>query len=277
MAAITLNCLYFINKGKRTNRNILSIMLVLICIFSIEDIVYSGDINVIQTDKKDFVMVYTRSTEDSFSLWAYLIYKEALRRMGLNLIFETYPNKRCSYLANDGKVDGEISRYYDYNEKYKNLIRVEEPLSSITWAAYAINPSISLNGWSSLKGTNYRIDYRLGTDKVDSELSKIVNKENLTTVRTVPQGLKKLLTGRTDIYVDVEGTVMIFLNSKEFQSNNIINAGIMEQGTLHTFLHKKNSKYITTLSKILKDMKDEGVFNEYMLIVQEKFKNENSH
>jgi hypothetical protein len=63
-------------------------------------------------------------------------------------------------------VDGELSRVHDYNTNYPNLIRVEEHDYFVRFSAFATDPTLRLDGWGSLKHTDYAVEYRLGGKKV---------------------------------------------------------------------------------------------------------------
>lgn len=217
---------------------------------------------------KKMTMVFTRSTDEYSGRWTYLVFAEALKRMGIELVFETYPPKRGSFLTDEGEVDGDLGRIYSYDKTHPNLIRVEEPLTTVSWIAYTLDPTIKVDGWESLKSTNYKVEYRKGLAKSKTRLSALVRKENLSSVGNVSSGLRKLVAGRTDIYVDVEETVLPFLSSEEFKSSKIRKAGVMDEETLHAFLHKKNKSYVIALSAVLRHMKESGLFEAYQEVVK---------
>ncbi len=169
-------------------------------------------------DKK-ITMVFTRAKNEYTGRWTYLVFTEAFRRLGKELVFETYPPNRSSFLADAGKVDGELGRIYSYAETHLNLVRVEEPITSVYWSAYTTDPTIKIDGWESIRGTDYKVEYRLGMEKAKNKLSEIVKEENLSHVNSVTQALKKLIAGRTDIYIDIEGSVEPSLAIKELPSH----------------------------------------------------------
>jgi ABC-type amino acid transport substrate-binding protein len=263
------------NTPQQTHRRIPFIILILIC----ATFLLSSD-NFTQADNseealsakesKKMTMVFTRPKYEYYGRWMFLVFDEAFRRIGMELVFENYPPKRSSYMADEGMVDGELGRIYSYNEFHPSLIRVEEHITSIRWVAYTINPELRFGGWSGLQGTDYKVEYRRGLAKAENRLSKLVSAENLSSINSVPQGLEKLASGRTDIYVDVEQTVSQYLVSREFEDSGIRKAGVLEEETLHAFLHKKNEAYAPKLSDALKQMKSEGLFEKYKYIVEEE-------
>ena len=108
------------------------------------------------------VMVCTRSENDPEGKWLNLIFTEAFKRMGMELVYRHYPAKRCSYLSDKGQVDGELWRVRHYNEGHPDMVRVEEPHGVLRFSAFATDPNIQLDGWDSLKDTAYRVECRRG-------------------------------------------------------------------------------------------------------------------
>ena len=85
--------------------------------------------------------------------------------------------------------------------------------------------------------------------------------------------MKKLIIGRTDIYVDVEDTVAVnlrWLNPIHFNSSSVYKAGIMAKSTLHMFLHKKNAELVPKITAVLKTIKKEGLIEQYKQIAMEQ-------
>ncbi len=217
-------------------------------------------------------MVCTRPEVSYFGKWLYLVFAEAFKRIDMELVFEHYPAKRCSYLAKEGLVDGDLCRIYSYNETYTNLLRVDESIATVRWVAFSKDTRLHMDKWEDFKGTDFKVDYRHGLLKVENKLSRFVRKENLSTVNEVNQGLKKLASGRSDIYVDVEETVKQYLVTDDFRNSKIRNIGVLEEETLHAFLHEKNASFVPKLSSSLKEMKQEGLLHKYKTLVEEEIK-----
>jgi ABC-type amino acid transport substrate-binding protein len=99
--------------------------------------------------------------------------------------------------------------------------------------------------------------------KCEYILPRLVNNDRLEAVNHVDSGLKKLLAGRCDIYVDGESNLLGFLNSDKFKNSGIRIAGVMETITSHAFLHKKHTDIVSELSYVLKQMKEKGLFEKH--------------
>ena len=221
--------------------------------------------------EKTIVMVFPETKENFLGKWLYLSYTEAFKRLGLKLVYEHYPSKRCMYLSDAGKVDGELGRIYNYNEAHPNLMRVEESSFSVKIAAFAADASIKLNGWESLRGTDYKVRYVLGIKISEDNLPKVVSSKNLYFTFDAYSGINALISGHTDLYVDEEmSTVSVLKRTKEFKNAEVQIAGVMEEVFLHAFLHKKNADLVPKLSTVLYEMKLEGLIEKYRAIALEQ-------
>jgi len=192
-----------------------------------------------------------------------LVYTEAFRRLGITFAIKTVPAKRASHMSDLGRVDGELSRIYSYNEMHPNVIRVEEPHWHSGFIAVAADPSIQLDGWKSLQGTDYRVNYRRGIKGCAVNLPRVVRPEKLEKVSKASHGYRKVLSGRADIFIGAEMDTVSVLESDDFRNSGLQIVGVMESFTAHAFLHKKHKELVPELSEILKEMKQEGLFERY--------------
>ncbi len=224
-----------------------------------------------------FVMAMNRPEDDYAFKWCTLIYTEVFRRLGLKAEIRYFPIKRASLAADEGNVDGEPVRIHEYQSAHPNLIRVEEPVYSANILAYSVNPSIPrLNGWDSLKGTAYRIEYPRGSKICEDNLPRVVKKENLSNVTLASQGLKKLIMGRTDLYVDGDIVTLPLLRTSEFRipkfdGSAVRVAGKMQSIPLHAYVHKRHGTLAPGIADVIRDMKQEGLITKYRMIIDKEF------
>lgn len=206
-----------------------------------------------------------------------LIYTEAFRRLGLELEYRYYPGKRASLMADEGKVDGELIRVGTYGDAHPDLVRVEEPAILTAFSAFSIDPAIQLAGWESLRDTRYKVEYLRGDRRAHDKLTKLVPPDNLSAINSVTQGVKKIIAGRTDIYIGPESVVRQSLQAEEIRQflktqgvrdSDIRTAGVMEEIGLHAYMHKKYKDIASKLSTILKVMKEEGLIEKYQAMTE---------
>ncbi len=213
-----------------------------------------------------FIMAANRPEDSSrYKFWN-LVYTEIFRRLDINLEMTYFPMKRASTEADSGMVDGEVERIYDYAAAHPNLVRVEEFLSLDNINAYvAASSNIQgLNGWDSLTNTSYWVEYTRGS-KIDRDnLTRVVDKERLSSITTALQGLKKLAANRIDVFVCSEPTAIPNLQDpKHGLQGRIRKAGLMESVSLYMYVHKRHEALAPRISKIIKALKAEGLVEQY--------------
>jgi len=201
-----------------------------------------------------------------------LVYTDAFRRMGKELVYLYYPPKRGSLMANSGQVEGELARGARYNGRFPNLVMVPEPIIIINISGFVVDPTIQLRGWESLVGTNYRIDYMRGQLGIQNRLQKVTRPENVTVVSHWLQGLRKLASGRTDIYIGIERTLKDARSSPKLNRAGIACCCVFEEQTIHTFLHKRHRHLVDPLAGIIKEMKKAGLIEKYIQTARLKLK-----
>ncbi|MFT6386996.1 MAG: hypothetical protein ACJAUP_000366 [Cellvibrionaceae bacterium] len=193
-----------------------------------------------------------------------LVYTEAFKRLDIIFVSTSLPAKRSSYESDKGDwLDGELSRIYSYNDIHPNLVRVEEAHWQSGFLAVAIDPSIKLDGWQSLKETDHRVNYMRGTKGCEINLPKVIRPENIETVNLMEHGFKKVLAGWADLFIGAELDIVNLLKADEFKDSGLQIVGVMEEFTAHVFLHKKHKELAQKLAAVLKEMKKEGLIDKY--------------
>ncbi|MDM8552201.1 hypothetical protein QUF72_19100 [Desulfobacterales bacterium HSG2] len=217
----------------------------------------------ISATENQIVLVTQKHQESPAGKFLDMVYTEAFKRLGMMFVYKQYPAKRASFMSDSGKADGELSRIHSYNEVHPNVIRVGEPHWTSGFIAVAADPSVQLDGWESLKKTDYRVNYRRGIKGCEVNLPKVVRPERLEKLDKVSRGYKKLLAARADIFIGSEMDMVSVLKSDEFGNSDLRIAGVMERFTGHAFLHKKHRELVPKLSDVLKEMKKGGLFEKY--------------
>ncbi len=212
---------------------------------------------------KKIVMVTSRPKSVPGGLFLDQLYTEAFKRLGITFEYKQYPPTRCIILSDSGEVDGEITRIDRYGKAHPNVIRVEEHHYTSGFLAFTMDESLVLDGWESLSNTDYNVNYRLGVKGAEPHLLRNVKPENIETVNTIISGLRKLVTGRCDVFVESESEIISFLTSDEFRQAGIHVAGVMQQYSAHAYLHKKNRELVPQLEKVIKEMKSEDLLKQY--------------
>lgn len=191
--------------------------------------------------------------------WLRLIYTEAFQQLGVELEIRGFPAARASVEAIAGNIDGELTRAYEYGDLQSVLMRVPEAPIWSTTAAYARSSSVQpVNGWESLRGSSYRIEYRFGYRVVQQRLTEVLPQGGYSGAQSSEIGLRKLAIGRTDLYIDNVEVVDSLLDNAEFKSSGIHQVGVLDRSPIYAYLNKKHEKLALRLSAVLKKMRDSG-------------------
>jgi len=218
-----------------------------------------------QTAAADTItMAFTISPSDSVTFTYYnLVYTEAFQRLGYDFKYEIYPPARVSAMVNSGEMDGEALRSKNYNEIYTNLVLVDESVFSLTVQAFVVRSDIRIENWESFRDSGYRVEYYRSARLVEQKLQKVVSPENLSAANAHVFALRKLLTGRIDVYVESTASVLPLLHTDEFRDSGIRSEGTLMEVPMYTFLNKKHAELAKKLSSVLSQMKDEGLLEQY--------------
>jgi polar amino acid transport system substrate-binding protein len=216
-----------------------------------------------------FIMAADGDATSYTGRWTTLIYTEVFKRLGLPFQFDFYTLKRRSAMAEDGSVDGEGSRVYAYGAAHPKLVRVEESVVDLTFALYAANPAVSLSRLEDLPASGLLIEYRRGILICENTLKPLVLPERLSDVTSVEQGIKKLLASRTDLYCDLEVSMLEQLQAPEFKGvakvRKVLDLG--KSVPTYPYLHRKHADLAPRMAEVLKKMKAEGLIEAYRLQV----------
>jgi polar amino acid transport system substrate-binding protein len=208
------------------------------------------------------VLVSSEDTYHSkYGCWLYNIYSEAFSRLGYKFQYRGVPGGRAPILAEDGSVDGEIHRAFEYQQQTTNLIRVNESHFKVTIEAYVHGNKLKLNSWDALSKNNLRVEFRRGSKRAGEILNELIKPSLLTNVNTTEQGLKKLIKGRTDVFI--EQTLVFDKNKSELleklpEYDQIYSAGIIDTLDGYAYLNKKHSNIAQDLAITLQKMKAEN-------------------
>ncbi|MGW8193015.1 MAG: substrate-binding periplasmic protein [Desulforhopalus sp.] len=189
------------------------------------------------------------------------IYTEAFGRMGYKFMLISQPGERAMIDANQGVVDGEAGRIMDIeSKKYPNLIRVPQAIVTMQDGAYAIDDSITVEGWESLTGKPYTVGLLKGIKSIEQKLPLYVDKNHIVTLGSIDQAVEMLRARRIDIFI-VGTQIEDLAVMKSGDSGMIKRLGIVETKTLYPWMHKRHKHLVQPLAETLRVMKSEGVFD----------------
>ena len=219
-----------------------------------------------QRAPKRLVMATFGQVDSFASKWLELIYTDAFKQLGVSLEIRFFPAARAGAEAVAGNVDGELARSQEYEATQTTMLRLPEPTLFVATAAYTRRKDIQLApGWEGLRGTTYRTEYRFGYSITEHKLMAVLPEIHLSAVQTSQTGLRKLVLGRTDLFVDTVEAIEPLLADPEFRDAGIRVASVLQRAPLYAYLNKKHASLAPRLAVILKKMRESGQIERYRL------------
>jgi len=213
---------------------------------------------------KDLLFCTPNTKDQSIFKISHGLLAEAFSRLGYRFKLFTYPAKRCPMEVDNGNVDGDSHRIFDFNAngEYPNLVRVEESIQSIDQSVFSKKLSIKPAGWESMRP--YQIIYLPGIKIIEMGLEKAgIPPENRIQVLTHEQAFKMLAMNRGDLIIVSSFTGNYFLKKLD-----LLNSGIKQltpplvQFDLYPYMHKKHTSLSRELAFIMNAMKRDGSYEK---------------
>ena len=177
---------------------------------------------------------------------------EAFRRINIELQTDRLPAERALKNANNGIIDGEMSRIEGLDKIYSNLIRVPEKIMDWEFVAFSYNPIDLDKGWRSLseESVAYINGWKIIEKNIPSstEAIKVSNATDL---------FKLLSKNRTD-HVIYERWGGRYLLNKIFMNDVELSKPPLAIKEMFIYLHNKHKALVPKLSAALASMKKDG-------------------
>ena len=200
--------------------------------------------------------------------WYRHIYEEAFRRLGIPLSFVVMPTARLTLAADDGEVHGQATRVLAYSESHPDQIRVNESVHEVhlaLWFADSNTKVVLPKRIEDLSGGKWTVDYRRGVAVCENLIKPLVPPTKLADVTTIEQALKKLLSGRTDLYCEFDLAIQGELLGPHFKGETGVRSALDLKSALplYPYLHKSQASLAPKLGSVLSKMKAEGLIDRY--------------
>jgi len=194
---------------------------------------------------------FTTKNKDGF---LDLLISEAFNRVGVSFNIVRLPAERGLIAANDGLIDGDLPRIKGLSKNYKNLVIVPEKIRDTDFCALSKNPDISAKPNELKKHVVGHIKGWKIYDKMMAGSAKII------TADSAEQLFRLLKLNRIDValYNCINGLAV----SRKIDIKQIkILQPPFPKGKMYLYLNKKHKKLIPKLSKALRDIKIEGIYD----------------
>ena len=182
--------------------------------------------------------------------------KEVYRRLGHDTEFVFRPAKRSVREVNRGRFDAELARITGIENEFPNLVRVEEPVYTVSVSAVVRSDSnIRVNSWEEIgdRWIGYPRGYKL-LDIRTRELNSIKAKNPSSIIKMVK-------AGRMEIGLLMTSDAAAL--AQKYGGISVLEPPI-EVTTLYHYVHVKHRRMVPSLEKVLIKMNDSGRSKEIL-------------
>jgi hypothetical protein len=215
-----------------------------------------------------FVMGTTRPEDSLVGQWLRQVYTEAFRRLGVPIRFEVHPVMRLPVLLSQGELDAEMVRARDFADKLVDVIRVEEPVWDSVFALFASNPALTLKRLQDVTATGWRGAYPRGLVECERVLAPLLGKERLIDVQLTEHAVQMVAAGRADFVCGIDMVVLAAAPPGTLL-HKLVDIG--EPVPLYAFVNRKHAELAPRLAATLRQMKSEGLIEQYRHETLRKF------
>lgn len=218
-----------------------------------------------------YVVGTTRPEDTVVGQWTRDIYTEAFRRMGAKVRFEVHPVMRLGQLLDNGDIDVEASRGFNFAKDLPSVVRVDESIFEMVPALFVIEPSYSIKHLSELADKPWRVALPRGLVECERPLVSLLTPDRIVDVGITEQAVKMLLTGRVEFICGLDIVVLAMPRTPEYRGMSAVRKliDVADVLPLYPHLNKRHKDIAPLLAATLRQMKAEGLIQRYR---QEAFK-----
>ncbi len=182
--------------------------------------------------------------------------KEVYRRLGHDTEFVFLPAKRSVREVNRGRFDAELARITGIENEFPNLVRVEEPVYTVSVSAVVRSDSnIRVNSWEEIG--DRRIGYPRGYKLLDIRTREL----NAIKAQNPSSIIKMVKAGRMEIGLLMTSDAVTL--AQKYGGISVLEPPI-EVTTLYHYVHVKHRRMVPSLEKVLIEMNDSGRSKEIL-------------
>jgi len=180
--------------------------------------------------------------------------REALQRIGYKLVINRLPAERGLHSANDGLIDGEMSRVEGIDKLYPNLIRVPEKIMDWEFYIFSEKPINLQKGWSSLENKN--IAFITGWKILEKNVPESAT---VTKTKNSHQLFTLLNINRADYIIYERWGGNRVLNELKLKKVKL-QKPFLASKEMFIYLHNKHKAIVPLLAQALANMKNDGSY-----------------
>lgn len=201
-------------------------------------------------------------------------YQELFSRLGIPLEIRTTPAARLSLELASDRIDGDMARPLAFAESQPGLVRIDEPILSIGFALWAVNPKYTLQRLDQLADTGWSVNFTRGVVECERLLQGLLPASRVVDVTTTINALNLLHHGRNDLHCGIDVAVWSDAGSPELvgMPPPIKVLGIGDPLPLYFYLQRKHAALLPQIETTLRKMKAEGLLEQYRKEAMVEFK-----
>ena len=184
------------------------------------------------------------------------IIPEMFRRAGYHSDVRRLPGQRAITLTEEGYMDADFSLVKGITSQLKNLVQMNEPTFRRDFVVFSKNKNMSIEHWNSLKP--YAVAFVNGWKILEWNIK---NYKSLTKASNPRQLFKLLENDRVDAVVYARYSGLYLLQKMGFTDIAIVGKPLATKD-MCVVLHKKHKQLVPRLDKILRDMKQDGFYQQ---------------
>ncbi|PQA78109.1 ABC transporter substrate-binding protein [Rhodoferax sp. TS-BS-61-7] len=191
-------------------------------------------------------------------------FQELFRRLGVPLEMKVMPSARLTVELAADRIDGEVARPLAFADSQPGLVRVEEPIMTIGFALWSIQPRPLLLRLDQLADSGLSVNFTRGVVECERLLQGLLPPQRVVDVTTTVNALTLLQMGRNDVHCGIDAAVLSDAGSAELAGlpPPIKLFSVGEAIPLYFYLQRKHAALVPQIDAVLKKMKAEGVLEQ---------------
>lgn len=176
--------------------------------------------------------------------------------LGLKIKINHLSSARSIENVDIGLDDAEYARIKGINEKFKNILPVNEKLIDFSFTAFSKDPHIRITGWDGLK--KYNVGFIRGWKIYEINVK---NTRSLHVVSSEVELFNMLLKDRVDIILYEKLRGYDFLSKNHIADVFALENPLSVRG-MYLYVHKKHADLIPKIENALQEIKQDGEYDD---------------
>ena len=189
--------------------------------------------------------------KNAFHDAAAAIIRQAYERLGIGIVFKTFPAERALQMSNRGVADGELVRIEGIDASFPNLIRVQVSHVTAEQMAFGRDPAIVIEGWASLRP--YKLVFHRGYKVAEANTAGMARHLASTDLAA----FKMVEAGRRDLVLANRFTGAAVIEELGLRNVVMITPPVQVDPLFH-YLHRKHADLVPKITAVLRAMADDG-------------------